>query len=211
MQSADSRQRREFLIELKFRAGAQQHQCMPRMLPVQEPQYLRPALVGPIFVVYGEPTRTAPHRALVADLHENQRLIGKTAGLQPSGEFSALNLPHLEITTWKHRLDVGARRRYRARHDLSQPPPLLSRMFARQQRVIFDIHNQILRDAGALEKGPCRRIAVAEPSGSRAAFAQLPHDPLLIDAHPVRRFAAAHAENVAYSRLSAQQRLAPGS
>ena len=58
---------------------------------------------------------------------------------------------------------------------MRQPPPLLGRMFAGQQRVILDVHDEPVRDSGAREQRPRRIAAVADtrsdPRRARASAA----------------------------------------
>ena len=90
-----------------------------------------------------------------------------------------------------------------------EPAPLLGRVLARLERMILHVDDVVVRDAGALEHRPCRLVGVAEPRGSGTARAQTAHHALLIGRQPIRRLAAAHAEDLSHARLPFEQRLAP--
>ena len=93
VQARDIRQRRDFLVQRVFGPRAQQHDGVIRTLQAHLAQHLGPALVRPILVIDGQAAQAAPHRALVADLNQDQRRGRKTSRLQPRVQIDALGSP----------------------------------------------------------------------------------------------------------------------
>ena len=200
VQSRNVRKRCKLSVEMILRSRAEQYKRMPRVMFAQEAQNFGPALERPVFVVHCQAAQTSPHRALVADLHQNQRPFAEISRPQPGRKIGALGLFHFQIAARNNRIHVRAveieplAREPGAggRHDLRKAPPLLRGMLAGQQRVIPRGDNEFAGNPGAIQQRPGRIVAVAKPGSPHAARAQLPHDAPLIEAQPVRSLAAAH-------------------
>src|SRR3984885_3714155 len=105
----------------------------------------------------------------------------------------------------------GGRRGGRRGPQAGEPAPLLGRVLARLERMILHIDDIVVRDTGAHEHRPGCLVGVAEPGGSGTARPQVAHHAMLIGRQPIRRLAAAHAEDLSHARLSFEERRAPRS
>ncbi len=217
VKSGDIRQRRDFLVELHIRGpcpATRSHAPDAAGAGIRSTSAQRS--FGQYLLLTASRREPAPHRALVADLHQDQRHARQDrARAATHQDRRAAGRADLQDGSPEARCEdrqrlrtddtaagmICARRRHCSR-----------RMFAGQQRMIFDIDDVARPECRrASRRGRAASLPSQNQVGPDAARAQVPHHPLLIRAQPVRCLAAAHAEDLAHSRLSAQQRLAPGS
>ena len=177
-------------------------------------QHVGPALIGPILVVDRQAAQAAPHGALVADLNQDQRRPRKTPRPQPGFQVGALLIADFEAAPGGHRRQPCHRRDERrwdsGRHDLREPAPLLGGVFAGHQGMVLYVDDVLIRNSRARQQRPRRLVTVAVPGRARTAGPQTSHDAPLVRAEPIRRLAAADAQDLTHTRLPAKQRFAPG-
>src|SRR5277367_3610663 len=142
-------------------------------------------LVRPILVIERQTAQAGAHGALITDLYQDQRLCRQSTPQQECSQVGTLCGRNLKIDTGRHFEWEWLGARYRGRHDLREPPPLLGGMLTRQQVMVLGGDGEIGANSGALQQRPGRVVAIAEPGRSRTALAQPLYHALLLAAQPV--------------------------
>ena len=211
VQPRDAGELYELRIQAGFRRRTDQHDRVVRMAFAEVAQDRSPAFGWPVFVIHGEPPQTAPHGALVAHLHEDERHSRESAGRQQCRHVGPLRIADGERTAGMRRGLAGPGDSLpRGWPQLRQAMPVLRDVLARQQRVIMDVDDALRRDAGARQQVQARIATITEPRRHAALQAQPAHQLPLIGRQQVGRLAAADGVDHANPRLAAQQRHAPG-